>query len=209
MPRPRHSGVLVVATVLATGAAGAYAATGPGGTSQSGPLALSGSVSGLVPGSHRSIELQVANPNGREVTVTDVAVTVTADQDGCPAATLEVGRMPASISVPASGSSTTTLPVTLAADAPDACQGASFTLRYATTATGPDLPSDTAGDAGTGTGSPAPTPAVTPASPKTRLITKTVYRTKRVCRVTRRHHTRVRHCRRVRVKVRIKVRVPA
>jgi hypothetical protein len=203
MPKPRHTGVLVIATVLATGAVGAYAAAGSGGTSQNDPLALSGSVSGLVPGARRTIEIQVTNPNGREVTVTDVAVGVTAERTGCPASALEVGHASTPLAVPASGSSTTTLPVTLAASAPDACQGASFALRYSATATGPDLP------AGSPAQTPSGTPVVTPAAPKTKVITKTVYRTKRVCRITRRHHKRVKHCRKVRVKVRIKVRVPA
>jgi len=189
MPRPRHTGALVIATVLATGAVGAYAATGSGSTSQSGPLALSGSVSDLIPGARRSIDLEVMNPNGREVTVTDVAVTVTAEQAGCPANALQVGRISPALTVPATSSRTTALPVTLAADAPDACQGAGFSLHYATTATGPDLPSRTTSG--------------------TKLVTRTVYRTKRVCRITHRHHKRVRHCRTVRIKVRVKVLVPA
>ena len=121
--------------------------------------------------------------------MTDVAVTVTAGQAGCPASTLQVGRIASPLTVPASSSRTTPLPVTLAADAPDACQGASFSLQYATTATAPDLPAGVTGP--------------------TKLVTRTVHRTKWVCRVTHRHHKRVRHCRKVRVKVRVKVLVPA
>lgn len=199
MPRPRHSGVLVIAAVIATGAVGAYAATGSGGTSQSGPLALSGSVSALVPGAHRTIEVEVTNPNGREATVTEIAVAVTAEQAGCPASALEVGRADTPLTVPAAASRTTSLPVTLVATAPDACQGASFALRYSATATGPDLPAAAGGE----------TPAAAPGAPATRLVTKTVLRTKRVCRVVRHRHRRVKRCRKVRVKVRIKVRVPA
>jgi len=199
--------VLVIAAVLATGAVGAYAATGSGGASQSEPLALSGSVTGLVPGARRAIAVEVTNPNAREATVTDVAVAVTGEQAGCPASALEVGRIATPLTVPAAASRTTALPVTLAASAPDACQGASFALRYSATATVPDLPSGTGGETPSGTGSE--TPAAVPATPKTKLVTKTVVRTKRVCRITRRHHRRVKHCRKVRVKVRIKVRVPA
>lgn len=88
-----------------------------------------GNVDGLYPG--RSIDLPVTytNPNAFPISVTGATVTAEGTTD-CPATYLVTGSYPTSpnLTVPKNGSERTALPFGLSPDAPDACQGARWTV---------------------------------------------------------------------------------
>lgn len=213
MPSHRRlSTALVTFAVIASGTGMAIAASGAaGGDEEHGsPLTLSGSVEGLTPGAARSLSVTIANPNGKPVVVASVATSVTTPSGTCPVTALTVGDLAAPVTVPAAGSAAGTLPVRLAADAPDACQGATFALRFSATGRGEGSLVTAAPQAPGRTTAPTAPPAT--AAPSGRYRTVVVKRRRRVCRTRKvRVRGKVRRrkvCRTVIVKVKVKVRVP-
>jgi hypothetical protein len=212
MPSHRRlSTALVTVAVITAGSGMAIAASGSaGGDDEHGtPLTLSGTVEGLTPGAARTLAVTIANPNVKPIVVAAVATSVTSPSGACPAAALTVGDLTSPVTVPAGASAAGRLPVRLAADAPDACQGAVFALRFAATGRGDgSLVAPTPETPGTTTAPAVPPATVTPSA---KWKTVTVKRRKKVCRTRKvRVRGKVRRrkvCRVVVVKVKVKVRV--
>lgn len=194
------------ALVAGTGMAIAASDSAPAGDEQGAPLTLTGTVEGLTPGAARDLPVTIANPNGRPLVIGAIATAVSTAPQACPAAALTVGDLPGPVTVPGDASAVGHLPVRLAADAPDACQGAVFALHFTTTGRGegslrPATPATPA------TTTPSTPPATATPTGKTKTVTVT--RRRRVCRTRRvRVHGTVRRrksCRVVRVKVKVQV----
>jgi hypothetical protein len=129
--------------LVATGSASAYLtahATGTGSGSATAERTITVSVptapTGLLPGDRADLTVGLANPGGSDVHVASITLDAIASSDeaACPAGTL---RFTASASpsaegwtVPAGGSIDVPLAdaLRLAADAPSACQGTTFTV---------------------------------------------------------------------------------
>ncbi|MFP5309204.1 MAG: hypothetical protein ACLGIR_06450 [Actinomycetes bacterium] len=109
------------------GRTGSGTATAPGQQRQQ--LGVSGAVSGLAPGVTQTLRVTVRNPNRFPVVVTDVSVAVgTSDRAGCAASTLSIGRLPAQVTIAATGTRDVTMSAVLLRSAPDACKGARWPL---------------------------------------------------------------------------------
>lgn len=212
-PVRRFSTALITGAAIVAGTGLAIAATDAAGPAdeQGAPLTLTGTVDGLTPGAARDLPVTIANPNAKPLAITTIATFVSTGAPGCPTSELAVGDLRAPVTVAGDAIAVVRLPVRLSGDAPDACQGAVFALRFSTT--------------GRGEGSlvpvtpPAPATTDTPTAPATPPATATaggahktviVKRRRRVCKSRR---VRVRGvvrrrkvCRTVIVKV--KVRVP-
>ena len=107
----------------------------PGGDAR---VSVSGSVTGLFPGAHKALAVIVKNTTHVAIRVTRLSATVGNASATCAGANLSVGSFNGSRRVPASGSATITLPVTMSHAAGDACQGVHFPLHYSATATRAD-----------------------------------------------------------------------
>lgn len=120
--------------------------TGTGGSGDSGNgknqgagndkkvFTISGGVAELYPGATRPLVLTLASANNFPITVTALTVSVGTAGPGCSAGNLTVTPYTGSVVVPANGSATTTLDVTLDASAPDACMAETWALTYSGTA---------------------------------------------------------------------------
>jgi hypothetical protein len=95
-----------------------------------GSFRIAGDRSGLYPGLSTTLVLTVTNPQAFAIVVSSVTTTVHAASGSCPASDLSVGSFEGQLLVPARGSATTSVPVRLVADAPNACIGATFPLVY-------------------------------------------------------------------------------
>jgi hypothetical protein len=104
---------------------------------------LSGEVTGLYPGHPMTLEVRVANPSDSTMHVTSIDTIVASTTVGCAASQLTVNRFDGDIAVPATSTVTVPVRVLLATEAPGACIGATFDLRFTGTATGP-TPADPA-----------------------------------------------------------------
>ncbi len=215
MPSVRTiSTALITGAALVAGTGMAVAASEIAGRAdeQGAPITLSGSVEGLVPGAARDLTVTIANPNPKPLVVGEVTTAVASPDKACPATTLTAAPLAAPVAVPAQSTASGRIPVTLAADAPSACQGVRFALRFSVVGRGE----------GSLTATPAPVAPATPAAPSTpasgtpatakpsgALKTVTVTRRRRVCMtLTVRVRGKVRRrkvCRIVKVKVKIQV----
>lgn len=123
-------------------AAGLWSATGSGAGSLKAATAQALTVTAaaapigdLYPGASGTLQFTVANPNPYAVTLTSIAygATTSSNEANCPASNLTPaagGALGTPITVPANGTSAAvSVPgaLTLAATAPDACQGVTFT----------------------------------------------------------------------------------
>ena len=200
------------ALVAGTGMAVAASEIASRADEQGAPITLSGSVEGLVPGAARDLSVTIANPNPKPLVVGEVTTAVASPDKACPATTLTAAPLAAPVAVPAQSTASGRIPVTLAADAPSACQGVRFALRFSVVGRGE----------GSLTATPAPVAPATPAAPSTpasgtpatakpsgALKTVTVTRRRRVCMTLKvRVRGKVRRrkvCRIVKVKVKIQV----
>ena len=141
-PRTRVAAALVVAALAAAGAAQlATAAKGGGGggggpkPSTAKPLVVSGFVEGLYPGATSTLQVAVTNDNNVAIAVASVRVDASDAGPECPASVLTFTPPPAGQVIAAAASANVPVTVTMASDAPDACQGATFPLRHTVTGT--------------------------------------------------------------------------
>ena len=119
----------------------------PNAAGQSQVFYISGTVSGLYPGSSSTLNLSVQNPLGSPMTINTITI-VAGSPIGCPSSNLVVTVTPPwtlnntytihlSLDVPANSTvAGPAVPVSLAAGATSACAGANFPLIYGGTATG-------------------------------------------------------------------------
>ena len=99
---------------------------------------LSGGVEGLWPGARTRLRLRIKNPNTFAIRVSSLSVRPkTSDKPGCDARWLTaVKTKKFSLKVAPRRGAVTTYPIGLSKNAPDACQGASWPLRFTGTARG-------------------------------------------------------------------------
>lgn len=91
---------------------------------------IAGSVAGLFPGFGMTLMLTVTNPQPFKIVVTSITTSVGNANVGCTAANVSIAAFSGKLLVPAQGSAHTSVPVSMAASAPDACIGATFPLSY-------------------------------------------------------------------------------
>jgi hypothetical protein len=113
------------------------------------PFTISGSVNGLAPGVGSQLPLSITNPFDFPIRV--VTLTVAAGDAGgsCLGSNLQVQPLPGPVQVPARGSATALLAMTLSNRSPDVCQQATWPLTYGGQAI---RVSSSAGGGGTSTG---------------------------------------------------------
>ncbi len=116
---------------------GEWRPTGSGQPQRARKLELTGHVSGLYPGGTGSLAIQVSNPRATTVIVTSVQVRVRNAGPGCAARNLRIPGQRLRLAVAPHASSRTRLQVSMIADAPGACQGARFPLRFRAKAKAP------------------------------------------------------------------------
>jgi hypothetical protein len=118
----------------------------PNAAGQNQVFYISGTVSGLYPGSASALNLSVQNPLGSPITVKTITIVAGSPSSGCPSSVLVVPpswtlnntyTVNLSLSVPANSTVPgPSVPITLATSAGDACSGANFPLMYGGTASG-------------------------------------------------------------------------
>jgi hypothetical protein len=92
-----------------------------------------GSVAGLYPGGTATLEVSVTNTNGVAVAVESVSVEATDAGPGCPASVLTFTSPSPGQVIGRDATATVPVGVSMAAQAPDDCQGATFPLRHTVT----------------------------------------------------------------------------
>ena len=95
---------------------------------------VGGDIAGLYPGAEMTLDAEVTNPFPFAIRVVSVSVAVADAGPGCPASVLSVSGSTDAVEVPAGRVGIVPLDVRMSSDAPDACQGATWPLRF--TATG-------------------------------------------------------------------------
>ncbi|MGO9559702.1 MAG: hypothetical protein ACLPYW_11515 [Acidimicrobiales bacterium] len=98
-------------------------------------FSISGRVKGLFPGKTLHLVLTVKNPLKDAITVTSLTTTVSNASSRCHAKYVKVTRFSGHLHVAAGKTGKTTVKVTMAHSAPNACQGGKFPLLYRGTAT--------------------------------------------------------------------------
>ena len=135
--RPIRAGVaaLVVAASVGTAAVTVSAKPPPtGGGGGTRIFELSGSVEDLWPGSREPLLVKIENPYRFTTGVDSLDVDVASASSTCPASVLSVEPLAGEVRIRANREATVELRVNLDADAPDACQGATWQLTYRATA---------------------------------------------------------------------------
>jgi hypothetical protein len=131
--------LLTAAVVMGATAAG-YAALG--GADQgprprakiqpASPVRVSGNTSDLFPGVRTALPIKVRNLTAGPVKLQWVEATVGETKGACGAAYLNTERIWPRQRIPARGRINLVIPITLASQAPDSCQGVKFPLLYRT-----------------------------------------------------------------------------
>lgn len=104
-----------------------------------GSFGIAGQGNGLFPGGTQQLAMQFDNPNPFPIDVSRVeAASVRTDNAGCASGMFGFGSLASAVRVPANGTATAAMRITLAEAAPDACQGVTVTLSFS----GNAVPSD-------------------------------------------------------------------
>lgn len=97
---------------------------------------ISGDVAGLYPGSQKPLRLTITNKATAPIYVFYIRVdSVSVNRSGCPASSVWSPDYLGSTRIPRLGTGTVTIPVFMRSSAPNACQGATYTIRYTGSAT--------------------------------------------------------------------------
>lgn len=130
--------LLVAAIVLGAAAAG-YAALGgtdqgirPRAKIQPSPVRVTGNTDDLFPGVRTALPIEVRNLRNGPVQLQWVEAIVRRPNGRCAAAYLQAERILPGQRIPARGRINLQIPLTLAPEAPDSCQGVRFPLLYRT-----------------------------------------------------------------------------
>lgn len=132
LPRPAAAlGAAAGALALSVSALGAVGLWPDAGARSPAPpgFRITGSADGLLPGIPGSLTVTVRNPYRFRIRVTALRASVR-DARGCSAGNLKPVALRRPFVVPARGSRRFLLPISLAADAPNACQDARFRLVF-------------------------------------------------------------------------------
>jgi LPXTG-motif cell wall-anchored protein len=134
-----------IARTLAAGSITAMVLIGPGTPTRAAEgFAITGQVDGLYPGADMTLDARVTNPYPFPIRVMSVGATVRDAGPACPASLIEIRESHAQVDIPRNATGTVPLAVRMDSSAPDACQGATWTLIFAGTALArgaSDLPS--------------------------------------------------------------------
>lgn len=95
-----------------------------------GDFTILGSIGGLYPGETVPLTLTVTNLRTFNIQVTSIKASVGSASSSCKGSLLQVTGFSGSLAVPAGGSASTSVQVSLSHSAPDACQNALFPLSY-------------------------------------------------------------------------------
>jgi hypothetical protein len=131
--------VMVVALVMGATTYGAVLRKGnhrPRSTGAWPGIMVSGSVSGLYPGTSTRLPLKVRNLLNRTVTIRWLDVQVGKPGGACPARALQGGRYPLRLSVPRRATRTISVSLRMAAGVSVVCSGARFPLTFQVTSDG-------------------------------------------------------------------------
>jgi hypothetical protein len=129
--------LIAVAAVMGATAAG-YAALGGAGKGtlrariEPSPVRVTGNTRNLFPGVTRSLPIQVRNRTRGPVRLQWVRAIVGQPRGACNGGYLHVEQIWPQRRIPGRGLIDLVMPITLADEAPDACQGVRFPLRYQT-----------------------------------------------------------------------------
>jgi hypothetical protein len=131
--------LLAVAAVMGAAAAG-YAALGgadrgallPRAKIEPSPVRVSGDTSNMFPGVTTPLPIRVRNLTDGPVRLRWVRAKVRQPDGDCDPAYLHTEQIWPRQRIPADGRIDLEMPITLASEAPDGCQGATFPLRYRT-----------------------------------------------------------------------------
>ena len=95
------------------------------------PFKVSGSVEGLWPGARDVIRLRITNPNSFSIRVRSLKVKAASARPGCGARWMKFPKtLELALKVRKRGRASTSYPVQLSKNAPDACQGAQWPLKF-------------------------------------------------------------------------------
>lgn len=125
--------LLVVVLSFPTLASGTADLPGFSILGRTGSFRLSGNTEGLYPGAAVVVWVKVANPKGFPIRVRRVNISVGVDpsRPACrPVDYIRTTPYRGSLKIPAKSSRRLMIPLSMLPSAPDACQGASFTMRY-------------------------------------------------------------------------------
>jgi hypothetical protein len=128
----RLAGIITVGVITALSSMAQARAAVP---VQQDAFEISGEVNGLYPGANATLEARVTNPQPFTIRVTSVATAVENADPSCPGSMLEIGDVRAPVDVPSGATGSVPLAVHMDGSAPDACEGAIFTLEFVATAT--------------------------------------------------------------------------
>ena len=143
LTRPtRMATAVAVAAIAAAGITGIAAAAKGGGQNpkppkepNAKPLVISGFVEDLYPGVASTLQVRVTNANNVAIAVASVVVQASDAGPQCPASVLTFTPPSPGQVIGATATAIVTVSVTMASDAPDQCQGATFPLRFTVTGT--------------------------------------------------------------------------
>ncbi len=93
-------------------------------------FAITGAVDGLYPGADMTLDVRITNPHPFWIRVTSVAVTARDAGPACPASVLELRDSQAAVDIPPGATGRLPLEIRMDPGAPDACQGATWTLEF-------------------------------------------------------------------------------
>ena len=136
--RRSFAALLAVAAIMGATAAG-YAAFGGAGQGalarakiEASPVRVTGNTSNLFPGVTTPLPLKVRNLTNRPVRLQWVLAIVGQPNGECDPAYLQAQQIWPGQRIPAYGRIDLKMPIRLASESPDGCQGVTFPLRYRT-----------------------------------------------------------------------------
>jgi hypothetical protein len=133
----RLAGIVTVGVITALSSMAAARAAVP---VQQDAFEISGEVDGLYPGANTTLDARVTNPQPFTIRVTSVATAVDSANPSCPGSMLEIGDVRAPVDVPSGTTGTVPIAVHMDGNAPESCQGVTFTLEFVATATDTGAP---------------------------------------------------------------------
>jgi hypothetical protein len=132
MPVIRRLGVLVVLLgLLLAGGASAHEGWSNGNSKdKTYPFLIRGDVAGLYPGLTKKYTVTLTNTNSFAIVVTDISVKIDHASQRCRKQNLSSPGFHGNVVVPARSTASVKVPISMETRAPDACQGAKFSLTY-------------------------------------------------------------------------------
>lgn len=142
-PPTHRRGFAVAGAAIALTAASAVVLSDAQAQQRAGSdFTIDGEIDGLYPGLDSTLDAVVTNPQPVRLTVTAIEVSSSDAGPLCPASLLSFGAIVDSDSIAPGETEIVRIPVRVATETPDACQGASWSLEFAAQAVVQELDSD-------------------------------------------------------------------